>query len=143
MGQKAYLLGAGVAILSSLTGMALVVQAAGTPTPPAHPITGIFFFVVGLTTLAGLAGLVWETIGRDVRAASLLWFVSGGTLGCGIVTFFSVGLFFLVAALNWGSVALIANRRQRHPARRGLLLALIVTGLFMGILSLIRTLPTG
>jgi hypothetical protein len=138
MGQKVHILSAGVVILSTLTGMALVVQAAGLHNPPAHPITGIFFFVLGLTLLIGLIGLVWETVSDDVRAADLLWFAGGGTLGCGVITFYSVGLFFLIAALNWGIVALVANRRQGRPARRGVLLALVIAGLFVLILSFMR-----
>jgi hypothetical protein len=131
-------MGAGVAVLSSLSGMALVVQAAGLPRPPAHPITGIFFFAIGLVLLIGLIGLVWDNITADARAAGLLWFTVGGTCGCGIVTFYSVGLFFLVAALNWGLVAVMANRRQGRSMRRGMLLALVVAIFFVLILSLVR-----
>jgi hypothetical protein len=138
MGQRVHILSAGVAMLASLTGMALVVQTAGADVPPAHPITGIFFFVIAFTLLVGLAGLVWDTLGNDPRPLNLLWFAVGGTLGCGAMTFYSVGLFFLIAALDWGVVAFLSSRRQGCPARRGVLLSLIVAGLYVTVMSFMR-----
>ncbi len=138
MGQRVHILSAGVAMMASLTGMALIVQAAGAPSPPAHPITGVFFFIVAFTLLLGLVGLVWDTFSDDLRALRLLWFAVGGTLGCGVFAIYSVGLFFLIAALDWGMVALLSSRRQDRPLRRGFLLALIAMGLYVFVMSFMR-----
>ena len=138
MGPRVHIFGAVVAMSASLTGMALIVQSAGADEPLAHPITGIFFLVVAFTLLIGLVGLVWDTLGDDSRALHLLWFVVGGSFGCGLVTFYSVGLFFLVAALDWGVVALLASRRRERPLRQGVLFSLLVACLFIVLLNVMR-----
>jgi amino acid transporter len=138
MGLKVHIFGAGVAMSASLTGMALIVQSAGAEEPLAYPITGIFFLVVALTLLIGLAGLLWDTLGDDARALHLLWFATGGSFSCGLLTFYSVGLFFLLAALNWGVVALLASRRRERPLRQGLLFSLAVACLFTVLLIVMR-----
>jgi amino acid transporter len=128
---------------ASLTGMALIVQSTGLEEPLAYPITEIFFLVIALTLLIGLVGLLWDTLGNDARALHLLWFASGGSFSCGLLTFYSVGLFFLLAALNWGVVALLASRRRERPLRWGLVLALAVAGLFALLLVVMRNVQSG
>ncbi len=138
MGPRVHIFGAVVAMAASLTGMALIVQSAGADKPLVHPITGVFFLVVAFTLLVGLAGLLWDTLGDDSRALHLLWFTVGGSFSCGLVTFYSVGLFFLVAALDWGVVALLASRRRERPLRQGVLFSLVIACLFIALLNVMR-----
>lgn len=140
MSRQGHVLSAGIALFTCLMGIALVVRGAAARVPPVYPITGIFFFASSSLLIVALSGLVWDGINGDPRAARLVWAASGGIIACGIVSFYSVGLFFWISGLDWAIVALTTQRQRGQGHRQGLLLALAVGIVLLFVLSYLKSL---
>ena len=87
-----------------------------SPSASLWPLPALVLIEVAILGLAGFSGVVLDNQPQSSRWGRMMWIACGGLTALAIIGFFGVSLvvFLAVPALLFGSVAMLADIRQRR-----------------------------